>query len=97
MIMMHEGGCLCGSVQFSIQGEPVSIVACHCPACQRRTGSLFSVGAAVEGFQVRSLEGELAVYRSFCDGVNSSPNLTHLAVLISNLKLTHPQRFLSVI
>ncbi len=29
--------------------------------------------------------------------VNSSPNLTHLAVLISNLKLTHPQRFLSVI
>jgi len=37
--------CACGAVQVVAAGEPVSVVACHCVDCQRRTGSVFGVGA----------------------------------------------------
>jgi hypothetical protein len=32
-------------VQVVAQDEPTSVVACHCVDCQRRTGSVFGVGA----------------------------------------------------
>ena len=37
--------CSCGSVQVVVEGEPASVVACHCVDCQRRTGSVLGVGA----------------------------------------------------
>jgi hypothetical protein len=37
--------CSCGSVKLVAEGEPSSVVACHCLACQRRTGSVLGVGA----------------------------------------------------
>jgi hypothetical protein len=37
--------CSCGAVQIEAQGDPGSVVACHCLECQRRTGSVFGVGA----------------------------------------------------
>lgn len=37
--------CSCGAVQVVTQGEPAAVVACHCLACQRRTGSVLGVGA----------------------------------------------------
>ena len=35
------GGCLCGRIRYSGEAEPLRMVACHCKACQRYTGSAF--------------------------------------------------------
>jgi hypothetical protein len=35
--------CTCGALSVTAASEPVKISACHCHACQRRTGSAFSV------------------------------------------------------
>lgn len=42
---MTEARCSCGAVALSLAGPSRAIVACHCMACQRRTGALFGVGA----------------------------------------------------
>lgn len=41
------GRCLCGSVTYSVDAEPVVQAVCHCSDCQRQTGSPFSVIIAV--------------------------------------------------
>jgi len=33
-----KGGCLCGSVKFSVQNISKSVGACHCTSCQKWTG-----------------------------------------------------------
>ena len=41
------GRCLCGSVTYSADAEPVVQAVCHCADCQRQTGNPFSVIVAV--------------------------------------------------
>ena len=36
-----EGSCLCGSVRWRFDGDPVSVTACNCTAC-RRYGTLWA-------------------------------------------------------
>jgi len=42
---MTHAQCLCGALSLKLRDTPKLIVACHCLACQRRTGSPFGVGA----------------------------------------------------
>ncbi len=37
------GRCLCGSVTYHAEGEPLVQAVCHCTDCQRQTGTAFSV------------------------------------------------------
>jgi hypothetical protein len=37
--------CSCGQLQTEVRGEPIGVSVCHCYACQRRTGSVFSAQA----------------------------------------------------
>lgn len=73
-----EGGCLCGAVRYHAAAEPALVAACHCAACQRNTGSAFSVNLALPAGSV-TIEGDGLVtyedrsgasgepfYRSFC-------------------------------
>ena len=64
---MHTGGCLCGAVRYSVRGDPLHVVRCHCANCRKESGSAFSVYAQwpVEAFE---LTGEIASYdaRGFC-------------------------------
>ncbi len=53
--------CSCGSVRVTINGTPLSVVACHCLACQRRTGSAFGVGAYYSAGQL-TLSGQVKPY-----------------------------------
>ncbi|KAI5866296.1 Mss4-like protein [Durotheca rogersii] len=60
---MPEGGCLCGKIRISFEGEPEAKVLCHCADCRKITGSAFSTNAlvpaarfAVAAGQPRTLE-----------------------------------------
>ena len=37
-----EGGCLCGAVRYSFEGDPAAAMVCHCTHCQKQSGSAFS-------------------------------------------------------
>lgn len=45
MTETHEACCSCAQLTAVANGEPIRVSACFCLACQRRTGSSFSVQA----------------------------------------------------
>lgn len=49
----REAHCSCGALRVSVEGEPVRVSICHCLACQRRTGALFSAQARFARANVR--------------------------------------------
>jgi hypothetical protein len=74
--MRLEGGCYCGAVRYSAEGEPVMQAQCHCRECQYISGgapNLFMLMPA-EGFsytkgtpkQFTRSDLERAVTREFC-------------------------------
>lgn len=42
-----KGSCLCGQVSYHSDAEPALQVYCHCPDCQKQTGTAFSVNVLV--------------------------------------------------
>ena len=58
---MRIAACSCGRLKVSCEGEPVRISMCHCLACQRRTGSVFSVQARWPADRV-TIEGPVHEY-----------------------------------
>ena len=38
MLQLH-GSCLCGSVQYEVEGDAVSFYHCHCQRCRKATGT----------------------------------------------------------
>ena len=52
--MTRTAYCSCGAVRVEVSGEPDAVVACHCGECQRRTGSVFDVGAYFKKEHVRA-------------------------------------------
>ena len=80
--MMRVASCRCGSLQADCAGEPLRVSVCHCTACQRRTGSAFSVQARflAEAVNIRGNwhefvrtadSGHQLTYR-FCPGCGST-------------------------
>lgn len=67
MEQRFEGGCLCGAVRYVARGRPVRVSACHCAACQRRTGSAFGLGAYFRADAVEFSQGKLAAYEHRSD------------------------------
>lgn len=41
----RTASCSCGQLSALCLGEPARVGVCHCTECQRRTGSVFGVGA----------------------------------------------------
>lgn len=52
--MKRVATCSCGRLSMAIHGEPTKISACHCQACQRRTGSAFGVAVFYKKDQVET-------------------------------------------
>jgi hypothetical protein len=50
----RQAACSCEQLRLTADGEPVRISMCHCLACQRRTGSLFSAQARFDAERVRT-------------------------------------------
>ena len=44
----YAGHCLCGDVQFELCAEPLTLYACHCTDCQRRSGGAMRLSMWVD-------------------------------------------------
>lgn len=74
--------CSCGQLTVTAAGDPLRISVCHCLACQRRTGSVFSEqarypAAAVtaqgeSSLHVRTADSGHATTYSFCPQCGST-------------------------
>ena len=42
-----SGKCLCGSIEYKTDADPVFSIICHCDDCQRQTGTAFSMTVGV--------------------------------------------------
>src|SRR5215831_14128495 len=51
--MTRTAHCSCSALRVEVSAEPDAVVACHCGECQRRTGSIFGVGAYFKREHVR--------------------------------------------
>src|SRR2546426_5890746 len=49
----RDAACSCGQLRLAAEGDPVRVSMCHCLACQRRTGSAFSMQARFPAERVR--------------------------------------------
>ena len=74
------GRCLCGQIEYQIDGEVGPIEYCHCSYCRRASGSAFAANATIlsASFTLRSGKGMLREFestpgklRSFCSNCGS--------------------------
>lgn len=77
---MYSGSCLCGKIQYSVDGELSDFGYCHCNSCRKASGSAHAANAAAEtrGFTLEDPEGVLREYesmpgkfRAFCSNCGS--------------------------
>ena len=73
----YSGGCRCGAVRYTLEGEPFKAGLCHCTDCRRETGSAFLYYADWLPDQI-AITGRYETYegRSFCPVCGST--LFHL-------------------
>jgi Glutathione-dependent formaldehyde-activating enzyme len=56
----YKGACSCGAVRFELSSHPLWVLACHCDACKKRTGSAYGVSVMVENGGVRKFTGDVS-------------------------------------
>lgn len=59
--MVRTATCACGQLSVRCQAEPASVSLCHCPACQKRTGSSYGVAAFFPRTDVQA-EGDFKTF-----------------------------------
>ncbi len=65
---MHTGRCLCGEIEYAVDGQPRDIINCHCEFCQRATGSAYLVETIFERQDFHLQSGEPSVYQHTSSG-----------------------------
>lgn len=65
------GKCLCGSVSYEIEGEPLRMAQCHCKGCQRASGTGHMSLAFFKEDQV-AISGDYSEYSSTADSGNEN-------------------------
>jgi len=68
---MTSGRCLCGDVQYEVEGKISPIWLCHCSKCRRANGSAFHAGAicSADKFTWRAGEDSIREYENTPDYV----------------------------
>ncbi|MBD3240483.1 MAG: aldehyde-activating protein [Chitinivibrionales bacterium] len=70
-----SGGCLCGAVTYACASQPLATAVCHCKACQKSSGTAFSVVVAVARDALRITGNSLKAYEDTGDSGN--PTVRH--------------------
>ena len=60
---MHRGSCLCGSVQYEVEGDLRAIVNCHCRFCRKAHGGMYAPLLFLPISRLRIVEGEGVIAR----------------------------------
>ncbi|MCY0964602.1 GFA family protein [Parathalassolituus penaei] len=58
---MLKGSCLCGAVQYELDGELGPMVMCHCQRCRKANGAAYAVNAPINSAEFRWVSGETAL------------------------------------
>jgi adhesin HecA-like repeat protein len=73
------GGCLCGSVRYTVTGPLRDIVACHCEQCRRSSGHFVAATACRKKYFTLDKQDTLRWFsavpgfrRGFCNACGSS-------------------------
>ena len=88
-----SGNCLCGNIQYQIEGEPVWSGYCHCESCRRMTGSVVTNWLGIKDTDLVFTRGKPAKYkaagvtRGFCPNCGSS--LTYEAIHLPDYIQVH--------
>jgi hypothetical protein len=71
---MNRGQCLCGAVQYEVDGPFESMMNCHCSMCRKHHGAPFAtfVSAPLAGFRWISGEDSISMYAASSAGARSS-------------------------
>lgn len=59
---MTTGGCLCGKIRFSIQGESIGSGACYCKDCQAACGGAPAYAAVFQKADFTLIQGEAKLF-----------------------------------
>jgi len=86
----RTGGCLCGSVRYTLDSNPLMMAVCQCTHCQKQSGCVFSANVAVHDTAYQQQgetficqdrgDSDQPVYRHFCPSCGS-PILSKLAIM----------------
>jgi hypothetical protein len=66
----HSGHCLCGSLRFTIDAEPIAARLCWCRDCQRIASGSATMNVQFPEAAVR-YEGPIATFRMIADSGNT--------------------------
>ena len=68
MTAPYAGGCQCGAVRYVLTGEPLTLYACHCTDCQRRTGTAFALSLFMRRDALTVEKGEAVLFEMTLSG-----------------------------
>lgn len=63
----YPGSCLCGQVKFRLTAEPLTLYACHCTDCQRRSGGALLLSMWVHRESLEVIEGSTSLVSSIAN------------------------------
>jgi hypothetical protein len=66
----RDAACSCGQLRLTAEGEAIRLSMCHCLACQRRTGSAFSIQARFPADRVQVTGRSSQYLRTSDDGID---------------------------
>ncbi|KAF2243950.1 hypothetical protein BU26DRAFT_492860 [Trematosphaeria pertusa] len=68
---MAQGGCMCGNVRYTIEGDPVMQALCHCVDCRKITGSTYSTNSIYPESGFKVTQGTTKTHSKTADGGNT--------------------------
>jgi len=69
--VLTTGQCLCGDVTYTLTGEPIRMIQCHCKDCQRATGTGHISNAFFKSDQFE-VKGELKAHEQVAASGNNN-------------------------
>ncbi|WP_017219909.1 GFA family protein [Moritella dasanensis] len=63
---MYTGSCLCGSIQFELNGAILDPIYCHCSRCRKSSGSAYATNGFVNAseLEITDIKNALKYYES---------------------------------